>query len=338
MTLPASETKAELFRSGRPPHKERLLMQLVLFTTTDLRAGRQAEFIRMINSVRAGAGTHVRLKMFALLQRSNEGDRTRYQSILPPDSVVLASPERVSLSEARNRLFAAAQKHTVLDEDCVVAFPDDDCWYPPYFLHRLVASFRCDPRLDMLISRVSLDPVESDAMESSLATAKAWQVVRLSSSNGMFFRGATVAALGDFDCTLGLGTPNGGGEDTEYALRALLIARRAAFVDLPLVGHRESDLASVARYFKGALAALSRYALKRPDIWFEFQRKLAVGAYLVMKSRLPVREYWASIGNSLRELHGSVRRIGKVAITSPLPQLGVTAPSGLSRNITRDVG
>lgn len=282
-------------------------MQLVLFTTTDLRVGRQSEFIRMINSVRAGGGPDVGLKMFALLQRSNASDRVRYETILPPGSVVIASPERVSLSEARNRLLDAARRRIALDEDCVVAFPDDDCWYPPHFLSRLVGSFRGDPQLDMLISRVSLEPIESHAMESNLMTAKAWQVVRLSSSNGMFFRGATVAALGDFDVTLGLGTPNGGGEDTEYALRALLSARRAVFVDLPLVGHRESDLASVASYFKGALAALSRYALKRPDIWFEFQRKLAVGAYLVLKSRLPVREYWASVRNGLRELLGSVR-------------------------------
>lgn len=281
-------------------------MQLVLFTTTDLRAGREAEFLRMIDSVRIGASPGIHLKMFALLQRSDERDRARYQSIVPSDWVVLASSGRVSLSEARNRLLDAAQKRAVLDEDCVVGFPDDDCWYPPHFLSQLVASFCNDPQLDMLTCRVSLEPVEPHSIDLHFMIAKARQVVRRSSSNGMFLRGATAAALGDFDRTLGLGTPNRGGEDTEYALRGLLAARRAVFVDLPLVGHRESDLASVARYFKGSLTALSRHALKRPDICFEFLRKLAVGGYLVLRSRLSLQEYWASIRSGWRELYRSV--------------------------------
>ena len=117
----------------------------------------------------------------------------------------------------------------------------------------------------------------------------------------MFFRGATVAAVGPFDLAFGLGTTNGGGEDTDYALRALLKARRAVFIDLPLVGHRESDLAGVARYYKGSLAVLSRHALERPDFCFEYLRKLAVGAYLALRSQLTLRGYLASIASSARE-------------------------------------
>jgi hypothetical protein len=157
----------------------------------------------------------------------------------------------------------------------------------------------------MLTCRVSLQPVTVPAIEARVAAAKAWQVVRRSSSNSMFFRGATVAAVGSFDLAFGLGTANGSGEDTDYALRALLKARRAAFIDLPLVGHRESDLASVARYYRGALAVLSRHALKRPDICFEYVRKLAVGAYLAVRSHLTLRGYLASIIGSARQTSSS---------------------------------
>ena len=272
--------------------------RLVLLTTTDLQAGRETEFLRMIDSIRAGTRTDIRVTMFVLLQRSDAAAGAKYQGILPPGSVILTSPERVSLSQARNSLLEAALKSGSIDDDCVVAFPDDDCWYPPRFIDFLVASFRCDGELDMLTCRVSLQPANPPSIGSHVPAAKAWQVVRRSSSNSMFFRGATVAAVGPFDPAFGLGTANGSGEDTDYALRALLKARRATFIDLPLVGHRESDLASVARYYQGALAVLSRHALERPDFCFEYVRKLAVGAYLALLSHLTLREYLAAIASS----------------------------------------
>jgi hypothetical protein len=45
---------------------------------------------------------------------------------------------------------------------------------------------------------------------------------------------------------------------------------------------------------------LSRHALARPDICFEYVRKLAVGAYLALRSRLTLRGYLASIASSAR--------------------------------------
>jgi hypothetical protein len=276
--------------------------RLVLLTTTDLQGGRETEFLRMIESVRAGTRAGIRVKMFVLLQRSDAEAGAKYEKILPPGSVVLTSPGRMSLSQARNCLLDAALTSVAIDDACVVAFPDDDCWYPARLIDFLLASFRRDGELDMLTCRVSLQPVDPPAGEPHIPAAKAWQVVRRSSSNSMFFRGTTVAAVGPFDPAFGLGTANGSGEDTDYAMRALLKARRATFIDLPLVGHRESDLASVARYYQGALAVLSRHALERPDFCFEYVRKLAVGAYLALRSHLTPRQYLASIASSTREL------------------------------------
>jgi hypothetical protein len=305
------------------------MMRLVLFTTTDLRSGREADFLRMIEAVRSGAGADVPFRMFALLQRCNEDARARWENRLPAGSVVLASPDRISLSEARNRLLDAAQKCAALTPDCVVGFPDDDCWYPPRFVRQLAAAFERDPQLDMLSCRVSLAPVVPISIEVKFMNAKAWQVVRRSSSNSIFVRGATAAAIGEFDRTLGLGTPNGSGEDTDYALRALLAARKAVFVDLPMVGHRASDVASVARYYKGALIVLGRYALQSPELLFKYVRKLAVGAYLVLRSHLSLREYFISIGNGLRELHGSMHSARKGA---DVPPVVVPQSDGLGRH------
>ncbi len=277
------------------------MMRLVLFTTSDLLAGREADFIRMVRSVELGASPDLPVTLFALLQRCDAAGKARYQELLPAGSVVVAEQGRLSLSDARNRLLEIAKGHMAL-ADCVVGFPDDDCWYPPNFVRQLVRSFSDDARLDMLVCRVSLEPVALTASALPLAPAKACDVVRRSSSNSMFFRGGLAAALGAFDRTLGLGTANGSGEDTDYALRAFLAARRAAFVDIPLVGHRESDLASVTRYFRGSIMVLGRHALRSPGLFFEFTRKLGVGAYLALRFGLPVREYAESIVNSFAEL------------------------------------
>src|SRR5262249_53058146 len=158
---------------------------------------------------------------------------SRWESRLPPGTVVLASPDRISLSEARDRMLRAAHERGAILPDCVVAFPDDDCWYPPRFPRQLAAAFERDPRLDLLCCRVSLAPVVPASIEAKFKAAKVRRVVRKTSSNSIFVRGATACAVGEFDRTLGLGTPSGSGEDTDYAMRALLAARKAVFVDLP---------------------------------------------------------------------------------------------------------
>ena len=82
---------------------------------------------------------------------------------------------------------------------------------------------------------------------------------------------------------------------------------QAVFVDLPMVGHRASDVASVARYYKGALIVLGRYALQRPELLFEFVRMLAVGAYLVLRSYLSLRNISFRSGTAYASCTRSVR-------------------------------
>ena len=97
------------------------MMRLVLFTTSDLRAGREADFIRMVGSVgRDAKDTEIRI--FALLQRAGEADRLRYEQLLPFGSVIVTDAGKVSLSAARNRLLDIAGKYDAVTDDCVVGF------------------------------------------------------------------------------------------------------------------------------------------------------------------------------------------------------------------------
>ena len=56
-----------------------MISQLVLLATTDLQTGREAEFLRMIDSVRAQTRTGIRVTMFVLLQRSDADARSQYK-------------------------------------------------------------------------------------------------------------------------------------------------------------------------------------------------------------------------------------------------------------------
>jgi hypothetical protein len=130
-------------------------------------------------------------------------------------------------------------------------------------------------------------------------------VVRLTTSNSLFLRGSTFLRVGTFDPELGVGTINGSAEDTDYAIRALLIAGRAGKVDRALVAHAEPDLASAAKYYRGALIVLARHARRRPALMFEFVRKIMVGGYFAARRKLPPRQLVGALGAAARTFSAS---------------------------------
>ena len=266
-------------------------MKLVLITTTDMTSGRSGDFERMVQSIAASIPAAVSLKHVMLLQRCTEQQRQLVAASIPyGGAVVLCCPDRLPLSAARNIMLAHARESGDLSATAIVGFPDDDCWYQPGFLAALVAAFRDNVDLGLIVSRVSLTPAVSwkKGMERRATTA---DVLKKANSNSMFLRGNIVAAIGDFDSSLGLGTPNVSGEDTDFCLRASFAAREAVYVDLPLVGHKEPDLDSVTKYFGGNLLVARRYALRSPALFLQFARKLAVGGYLVLRKRLKVADF-----------------------------------------------
>jgi hypothetical protein len=172
-----------------------------------------------------------------------------------------------------------------------VAFPDDDCWYPPGFLGQVAGLFERHAELDFWFCRYASNPspasLAADPRDATLA-----DMVRNASSNTMFMRGRLVKAIGEFDEGLGVGTPLGGAEDLDYVLRARRKARRAAYCDAALVGHRDKSRELLARYYASSLLVLARYADAAP----EFYRKIAVGFYYALRRRMTL----ADLGRALR--------------------------------------
>jgi glycosyltransferase involved in cell wall biosynthesis len=137
------------------------------------------------------------------------------------------------LSRARN----AALEHVSAD---LVAFPDDDCVYPPTLLEHLGAHFAADPRLDGVTGRAE------DAQGRSAASWKPDPVV-LTDDNlwnraisfTIFLRRATVERVGAFDERLGLGSlePWSSAEEIDYLIRAIRAGARIEYEPAVVVEH-----------------------------------------------------------------------------------------------------
>jgi glycosyltransferase involved in cell wall biosynthesis len=122
------------------------------------------------------------------------------------------------LSRARN----VGLRHA---EGEVLAFPDDDCWYPPDLLERVAGILHAHPDWDGVTGR-AVDP--QGRPTSSRWDRRGGRLTRMNVwgraiSFTLFFRRRVVLRVGEFDESLGAGAPGpwGSGEETDYLLRAL---------------------------------------------------------------------------------------------------------------------
>jgi len=191
------------------------------------------------------------------------------------------------LSRARN----VGLKHISGD---IVAFPDDDCWYPPDLLEHVARFFREHPDIDVLTGRSvdengELSAGRSDASSGLVNFFNVWKRGR---SISMFLKSAVITRIGDFDESLGVGagTPWGAGEETDYLLRTLKNGFRIYYkADLtiyhpqPVKRYDEKAIARAYTYGAGIGRVLRKH---RYPFWFVFYQWLrsAGGAFLSLAS------------------------------------------------------
>jgi len=104
----------------------------------------------------------------------------------------------------------------------VVAFPDDDCWYQPQVLERVATNLDARPDWDGLTGRWNTRQARSSNRHRAEFLNR-FNVWLRTCSILIFLRSSAVAAAGDFDELLGCGSSSGfgGGEETDYLLRAI---------------------------------------------------------------------------------------------------------------------
>lgn len=116
------------------------------------------------------------------------------------------------LSRARN----VGLKHVTGD---IVAFPDDDCWYPPALLAEVLTFLKQHPEFDGL----SGCPVGQSYWHREAGSITSLNVWKRGISYTIFLRRRVVEKIGLFDETLGVGSGSvwQSGEETDYLIRAL---------------------------------------------------------------------------------------------------------------------
>jgi glycosyltransferase involved in cell wall biosynthesis len=148
----------------------------------------------------------------------------------------LSSSER-GASRARNAGLAEMKGE-------LVAFADDDCWYPPDLLARVEELLRTNPEWDGMTGRVVDERLRPSVARWNMragpvSRANVWtKGVAVS----IFLRAHIVEAVGAFDETLGVGagTPWGSGEETDYLLRAVEQGFRLHFDPAIVVFHEQT--------------------------------------------------------------------------------------------------
>lgn len=157
------------------------------------------------------------------------------------DVLHLRSPR--GLSRARNVALAA------LTGDAV-AFPDDDCRYPPDLLERVARRFAEDPELGGLTGRaVAADGSVDASWEAEPAVLDAQNLWNRVISFSIFLRRGLVDRVGAFDERLGLGagSPWSSGEEVEYVLRAIRTGARIEYDPSLTVTHARKEYSRAER-------------------------------------------------------------------------------------------
>jgi GT2 family glycosyltransferase len=175
--------------------------------------GRTAELSSLLDSL--ATQTHHLARVVVVDQ--NDDDRLAPVLGAHPSLAIERLASSPGLSRARNR----ALPHLAAE---LVAFPDDDCVYPPDLLERVAARFDEDAGLGILCGRLADTTGRSigrwPARRGRIGLDDVWHAA---TSATIFARRDVVALVGTFDEQLGLGPESrfASGEEIDYLVRAL---------------------------------------------------------------------------------------------------------------------
>jgi glycosyltransferase involved in cell wall biosynthesis len=143
------------------------------------------------------------------------------------DAVLARHNQTMSILRLRSRPGLSRSRNVALEhvEAGLVAFPDDDCWYPPDLLRRVVDLLAVNQEWDGL----SVRSVDSHGRPSNMrwdrdaGSIDRFNLWRRAISYSFFLRRSVVDAISGFDEDLGVGSGTRwrSGEEADYLLRVL---------------------------------------------------------------------------------------------------------------------
>jgi glycosyltransferase involved in cell wall biosynthesis len=190
----------------------------------------------------------------------------------------------------------------------LVAFPDDDCLYPPDLLAMVDAAFRDQPALGVRTGPAASSPAgglgSGRWRQSSgpIGPANVWTSVI---EFNMFLRREAATAVGGFDEQLGVGARFGSAEGNDLALRVVKAGWRGWYDTAQRAIHPDKALTAVAAERAFAYGAGLGHVLRKHNaalgIRLRFLLRPLGGCVLNLLSgrRLNARYYWQTLRGRL---------------------------------------
>jgi glycosyltransferase involved in cell wall biosynthesis len=205
-----------------------MLISLVLATKD-----RTVELARFLESL--ARQTYADFELLVVDQ--NPDDRIQRILMAYPRINIAHLVADAGLSRARNVGLSIAKGQ-------VIAFPDDDCWYPSDLLERVVGYLEARPDWGGVAGRTMSDHTGRPlwnwhTQQGPVTPSNVWRRVN---SNSIFLRRSTFASGLRFDERLGVGagTPWGSAEEVDLVLSALQAGASIEFIPDVVVYHENA--------------------------------------------------------------------------------------------------
>jgi len=261
-------------------------MKALLLTTCICSDDNIKDLKRLINSV--NKVSVIDFEHIVLLQKSSEYDESELQLIATQYSLkTIKIDNMISLSKARNILIGEAKKLDLFSQCDFVSFPDDDCWYPDTFWANFV-ELEQKEQFEFFYTEFSSTPTEVMEDVNVHSTSN---LIRHASSNTCFYKVNLFNQMGTFDENFGVGAKNNGGEDLDFAIRALLLSKNTYFLNLPLIGHRDALPEFRYKYFQGSFGILNKYKFKNVSLLMNFLRKFVIGVIFFLQGKIKLSHF-----------------------------------------------
>ncbi len=197
---------------------------------------RTAELARFINSLHAQRDADYELiivdqngddRLIPILERSGIRDKIIYLKCSP------------GVSFARNMGMDHARGE-------ILAFPDDDCWYPPELMKRVVGWFDANQSYEILsvTSRDANGECSCNGWFQASCDLNSLNIFRTSGGSCYFIQSSRISQTVRYDEGIGPGsdTPYLCGEDTDFLLTAMRMGARGRFEAKWNIGHPRKDV------------------------------------------------------------------------------------------------
>jgi GT2 family glycosyltransferase len=244
-------------------------MKVSLILTTKARVAEIERFVRCLAQQR-----YAYLELIVVDQNEdNRLEATFIQSNFPFPIIHLRS--EAGLSHGRNVGLASATGD-------ILAFPDDDCWYPEGLLARVVSEFESHPLVDGFTGRSEdgRGQASGGSFSRHQSQVNLKNVWKKGISYTIFLRSSVFAAVGPFDEQLGVGahTRFGSGEETDYLIRTIKLGFNIQYLPDMVVFHPNPILYSRKHRHKAF-----RYGVGMGRVLSKHRYKLSFNLYTILR-------------------------------------------------------